>query len=114
MNKKSLLELRKLSIEELAKYYKEQRKEAIEEGTPLSEKSIRIRNKVHQLLLQIVIIDRILNHETVTVLKDERIKNNHPISISVLSDKRKYPNKKAGQMLSMSDFLLQRKKTIHL
>lgn len=78
MNKKSLLELKKLSIEELAKYYKEQRKEAIEERIPLSEKGIRIRNKVHQLLLQIVIIDRILNHETVTVLKDERIKNNHP------------------------------------
>lgn len=78
MNKKSLLELKKLSIEELAKYYKEQRKEAIEERIPLSEKGIRIRNKVHQLLLQIVIIDRILNHETVTILKDERIKNNHP------------------------------------
>ena len=78
MNKKSLLELRKLSIEELAKYYKEQRKEAIEEGIPLSEKSIRIRNKIHQLLLKIVIIDRLLNHETVTILKDERVKNNHP------------------------------------
>ena len=78
MNKKSLLELRKLSIEELAKYYKEQRKEAIEEGIPLSEKSIRIRNKIHQLLLKIVIIDRLFNHETVTVLKDERVKNNHP------------------------------------
>lgn len=78
MNKKSLLELRKLSIEELAKYYKEQRKEAIEEGIPLSEKSIRIRNKIHQLLLKIVIIDRLFNHETVTILKDERVKNNHP------------------------------------
>lgn len=78
MNKKSLLELRKLSIEELARYYKEQRKEAIEEGIPLSEKSIRIRNKIHQLLLKIVIIDRLFNHETVTVLKDERVKNNHP------------------------------------
>lgn len=78
MNKKSLLELRKLSIEELAKYYKEQRKEAIEEGIPLSEKSIRIRNKIHQLLLKIVIIERLFNHETVTVLKDERVKNNHP------------------------------------
>lgn len=78
MNKKSLLKLRKLSIEELAKYYKEQRKEAIEEGIPLSEKSIRIRNKIHQLLLKIVIIDRLFNHETVTVLKDERVKNNHP------------------------------------
>ena len=53
LNKKSLLELRKLSIEELAKYYKEQRKEAIEGKSPLSEKSIRIRNKIHQLLLQI-------------------------------------------------------------
>ncbi len=78
LNKKSLLELRKLSIEELAKYYKEQRKEAIEGKIPLSEKSIRIRNKIHQLLLQIVIIDRLFSHETVTVLKDERVKNNHP------------------------------------
>ena len=77
-NRKNLLELRKLSREELSKYYMEKRKEEDEKGIPLSKKGIMIRNKIHQLLLQIVMIDRLLNHETITVLKDERIKTNHP------------------------------------
>ena len=82
-NRKNLLELRKLSREELTKYYMEKRKEEDEKGIPLSKKGIMIRNKIHQLLLQIVMIDRLLNHETITVLKDERIKTDRPIIFAV-------------------------------
>lgn len=75
---KSLLEQRKLSIEELSQYYMEKRKYEYENGKEISKQSIAIRRKIHSTLLQIVKIDRLLNHEKIVVLKDERIKNDHP------------------------------------
>lgn len=75
--RKSLLELRKLSIQELEKYYMELRRYNYENGVPL--KGIEIRKKIHKLLLSLIKIDRKLCKETIEVIKDERIETNKPI-----------------------------------
>lgn len=75
-NKKNMLELRKLTLEELCTYYMELRKYKYDSG--ISLKGIEIRKKIHKLLLTIVKIDRLIAKETVTVISDDRIKNENP------------------------------------
>ena len=69
--KKNLFELRRLSIEELSKYYMEQRKWENENGIPL--KNIELRNKIHGILLLIIKIDRLLAKENLEVINDDRV-----------------------------------------
>lgn len=65
-DKKSLIELKKLSLEEVKKYYLELRKYEFENNVPL--KGIEIRKKIHKLLYTLIKIDRILSKEKLTVI----------------------------------------------
>lgn len=73
--KKNLLELRKLSIEELSKYYMQKRMWEYNNGVPL--KNIIFRNKIHNLLVLIIKIDRLLSKEGLEVINDARIKTDN-------------------------------------
>lgn len=73
--KKKLLELRKLSIEELSKYYMQKRMWEYNHGVPL--KNIIFRNKIHNLLVLIIKIDRLLSKEGLEVINDARIKTDN-------------------------------------
>lgn len=75
--KKNLLELRKLSIEELKKYYMELRDYEYTNGVQLEH--IKLRKKIHKLLLSIIKIDRILTKEKVTVLSNNSVMTKKPI-----------------------------------
>ena len=75
-DRKSLSELRKMTLKEVEKYYLELRKYEYDNNIPL--KHIELRKKIHFLLLQLVKIDRILSHETLTVIGDEREKSDAP------------------------------------
>lgn len=74
--KKNLLKLRKLSIEELSKYYMEKRKWEYENKIPM--KNIKLRNKIHSLLVLIIKIDRLLAKEGLEVINDDRINTDNP------------------------------------
>ncbi len=74
--KKNLLQLRKMSIDELSVYYMNERKYNFENGIPI--KNIKFRNRIHSLLVLIIKIDRLLAKETLTVIKDYRIKTTNP------------------------------------
>lgn len=74
--KKSFLEIMQLEQKELEKYYLELRKYNYEQNIPL--KNIKLRNKIHNLLLSIVKLDRLLSKEKIVVIKDERINTNSP------------------------------------
>ena len=76
-DKKSLLELRKLSLDELKKYYVELRKYEFDNSVPL--KGIKLRQKIHKLLLSIIKIDRVLAKEKLIILDDKREKTDKPI-----------------------------------
>ena len=75
--KKGLLELRKLSLDELKKYYVELRKYEFDNSVPL--KGIKLRQKIHKLLLSIIKIDRVLAKEKLIILDDKREKTDKPI-----------------------------------
>lgn len=75
--KKNLLELRKLSLDELKKYYVELRKYEYENSVPL--KGIKLRQKIHKLLLNIIKIDRALTKEKLIIVDDKREKTDKPI-----------------------------------
>lgn len=70
--KKNLLQLRKMSIDELSAYYMKERKYKFENGVPI--KNIGFRNRIHSLLVLIIKIDRLLAKETLTIINDDRIK----------------------------------------
>lgn len=74
--KKNLFEIRKMSIEQLSKYYMEKRKYKYENNVPLV--NIELRKKIHSLLLLIIKIDRLLANETLTTISDERIETSNP------------------------------------
>lgn len=74
--KKSLLELRQLSIEELSKYYMEERRNCFEKGDKL--RNIWLRKRIHLLLLLIIKIDRLVAKESLTIISDERVKSKSP------------------------------------
>ena len=72
-NRKNLLELRKMTIKEVEKYYLELRRYEYDNNIPL--KNIELRKMIHLLLLQLIKIDRVLSHEKLTVIGDERVKS---------------------------------------
>ncbi|MDD4706351.1 MAG: 1-acyl-sn-glycerol-3-phosphate acyltransferase [Bacilli bacterium] len=77
-NKKNILELRKLSVDEIDKYFRELRKYEFETGKELTE--VEYRKKIHGLMLSLLKLDRILlQKEKLTILSDKRIKHNKPV-----------------------------------
>ena len=70
----SLLEKRKLAIEDLIKYYSELRKYEYDNGYEL--KHIELRKKIHFLVSIILEIDQILSKEKIAVLNDLHNMNN--------------------------------------
>lgn len=74
--KKTELQKMKLSLEELSQYYRDKRVYEYSEGIPL--KGIEIRKKLNYLVAGILKIDRILSHEKLITLRDDRIKNDKP------------------------------------
>ena len=75
--KKSLLKRMKMTINELEKYYLELRKYEYDNQEPI--KGIEIRKKIHNILLQLIKLDRKLSGETLTIISDKRTKTNRPI-----------------------------------
>lgn len=69
--KKSLLELRKITVEELTKYHAELRKYRFDQGKQL--RGIQIRKIVSRLCVAIVKIDRLLSKETIEIINDRRV-----------------------------------------
>lgn len=78
--RKNLLQLRKLSLNELAKYYMEKRKWEFDNNVPL--KNIQLRNRIHKLLVLIIKIDRLLSKEGLFLINDDRVLTNNPIIYS--------------------------------
>lgn len=75
--KRSLLEKRKMAIEELVKYYAEYRIYCYNRGDKL--KGIEIRKKLHPLIDLILKIDQILSKEEIVVISNKSIvKSNEP------------------------------------
>jgi len=74
--KKTILELRKLEQKELEKYYIELRKYKFIQNIPL--KGINFRNMIHDFLLLIVKIDRLLQKEKIEKIQDDRIDTKAP------------------------------------
>ncbi len=64
--KKSLLELRKMAIDELCRYHKELRLYEFNQGKQL--RGIAIRRYISKLCVAIVKIDRLLKHETIDII----------------------------------------------
>ncbi len=74
---KNLLELRKMQVNELEKYYLEMRKYEYDNHIPL--KNIELRKKIHNILLTLIKIDRILSKEELYIIGDKRLeKRNVP------------------------------------
>lgn len=74
--KKTELQKMKLSLEELSKYYRDERVYEYEQGIPL--KNIQTRKMIHQIPLAILKFDRMFSGEKVKVLNDERINTTAP------------------------------------
>lgn len=72
-SKANLLEMRKMSIEELTLYYAELRKYEYNKGVPL--KGIKLRKKIHFLINIILKIDEILSQEKIIKIGDEHTKD---------------------------------------
>ena len=70
--KKSILELLKMSLEELNTYYRKLRKEAYENNEPI--KGVEIRKKLHGLVKTIIDIEKKLEGFSTEILSDESIK----------------------------------------
>lgn len=68
LEKISLIEKRKMTIEELVKYYSELRKYNYKKGEEL--KYIELRKKVYFLIKSILKIDQLLSKEKIVILKD--------------------------------------------
>ena len=75
--KKSLLEKRRLTLEELEKYYMELRKYNFENNVPL--KNIEARKKIHMILYRLIQLERILSKEELHVINDKSIKTDNSI-----------------------------------
>ena len=76
-NKKNLLELRKMSIEEVRQYYMAFRRYEYEIDAPI--KWMDLKRRLHFLVSLILKIDKILNFRTAVVLGDKRIKTKKPV-----------------------------------
>lgn len=68
--KQNLLKLSRLSLEEIKKYYVELREYEYENGIPL--KGLEARKKIHNILLNLIKIDRKLEKEELEVINDRR------------------------------------------
>lgn len=75
--KKNIIELQKMNLEDVKKYYTQLRNYNFENNIPLQ--GIKYRKIIHKLLLEAVKIDRILSKEKVKVISDSRIKSDRPI-----------------------------------
>lgn len=76
-NKKNILELRKESVDEINKYYRELRKYEFDNDVEL--KSFELRKKIHPLMMIALKIDRILNKEKVIIIGDKRKPHHKPV-----------------------------------
>lgn len=70
MKKKSLLELKRMKLKEVEQYYLELRKYEYENNVPL--RGIELRKKIHNILLSLIKIDRLLSGEELYVINDRR------------------------------------------
>lgn len=75
--KKNLLELRRMQLQELEQYYKVLRKYEYDNNVPL--KGIKFRQSIHQPLLDIIKVDRMISGEELYVIGDKREKTNRPV-----------------------------------
>ena len=75
--KRTLFYLRKQSVDEINKYYRELRKYEYVNGIELT--GIELRKKIHKLLLTILKIDRILKKENIIILNDDRKLHDKPV-----------------------------------
>ena len=73
---KNLLELRKMKLEELEKYYRDLRRYECENNLPI--KGIELRKKTYSIVKLILKIDKILNRRTVKIVGDQRSKTDKP------------------------------------
>lgn len=76
MKRKNLLELRKMTQDEIDKYYMELRKIEYDAGKRLE--GIKLRQNIHFLLVTLIKIDRLLNKDKLIVLGDESTRSNPP------------------------------------
>lgn len=76
-DKKSLLEISKMSIQETTDYYRKKRKHLYDTNSPI--KGLNIRKIAHPILLVGVKLDRKLSKEELEVIGDKREKTNRPI-----------------------------------
>jgi 1-acyl-sn-glycerol-3-phosphate acyltransferase len=75
--KKKMLEIFKMDIEETVDYFTKLRQYNYENNNPIE--LVQFRRKIHSLLINAIKIDRMLNKETITILNDRRKNNNKPI-----------------------------------
>ena len=75
--KKNLLQLMKMSLEETKKYHEELRKYNYENHVPI--KLIKFRRSIHKILINAIKLDRIKSKQKLTILNDKREYNNKPI-----------------------------------
>lgn len=73
---KKLLELKQMKLDELEQYYVQLRKYEYDQHIPI--KNINFRKAIHNILLTLVKIDRLLSKEELYVISDKRIKSNMP------------------------------------
>ena len=75
--KKNILELKKMTLEEVKKYYVELRKYEYEEDIPI--KGIEFRKNIHNLLLRLIKLERHLSKQQLEIINDRREKTDRPI-----------------------------------
>lgn len=73
---KSLLEKRKMALDELCAYYCEQRKYEFDKGMPI--KGLEMHDRLHKLVVALLKIDRFFARENIEILSDERIPSSRP------------------------------------
>lgn len=76
-NKKNILELRKESVDEINKYYRELRKYEFDNDVEL--KNFELRKKIHPLMMMVLKIDRIIDKEKVIIIGDKRKPHHKPV-----------------------------------
>lgn len=76
-NKKNILELRKESVDEINKYYRELRKYEFDNDVEL--KNFELRKKIHPLMMMVLKIDRIIDKEKVIIIGDKRKPHHYPV-----------------------------------
>jgi hypothetical protein len=73
---KNLLERKKLTLEELSAYYRDLRK--YESDNNFKVKGIELRKKINFLLVDLIKINRLIQHYTITMIGDEHYETNRP------------------------------------